>query len=118
MRDYVSKALKDHLDHRSVESAYVFCTKKGTLFSPRNVLRHFKTVLRKDGLPETYRIHDLRPAFASYLLSQNTPPQDVQEIIGHASFSTTVDIYGHLMPGAKRDAARKMDDFFGNVGIP
>jgi len=29
---------------------------------------------------------------------------------------TTMDIYGHLMPGAKRDAARKMDHFFGNSG--
>ena len=45
-------------------------------------------------------------------------PRDIQEIIGHASFSKTVDIYGHLMPGAKRDAARKMDDFFGSVGVP
>jgi len=29
-----------------------------------------------------------------------------------------VDIYGYLMPGAKREAAKKMDDFFGKVGIP
>jgi integrase len=51
----------------------------------------------------------------SYLLSQNTPPKDVQEIVGHASYSTTVDIYGHLMPGAERTAAKKMDKFFGEI---
>jgi len=79
-------------------------------------VRHFKTILKRAELPEVIRIHDLRHTFVSYLLSQNTPPRDVQEIVGHASFSTTMDIYGHLMPGAKRDAARKMDHFFGNSG--
>jgi len=110
--------IQEHLDYRSVKSAFVFCTENWTLFSPRNDLRHFKTVKRKAGLPETYQIHDLCPAFASYLLSQNTPRRYIQEIVGHASFSTKVDIYRHLMPVTKRDAARKMDDFFGNFGIP
>jgi len=76
----------------------------------------FKKILKKAGLAATYRIHDLRHTFVSYLLSQNTPPRDVQEIVGHASFSTIVDIYGHLMPGAKREAAKKMDGFFNGMG--
>ena len=40
---------------------------------------------------------------------------DVQDIVGYASFSTTVDIYGYLMLGAKQEAAKKMDDFFDEV---
>ena len=118
MPEFVKLVLQKHLEKRDIESKFVFCTSNGTPFSPRNIVRHFKSTLKKAGLPETTRIHDLRHTFVSYLLSQNTPPRDVQEIVGHASFSTTVDIYGHLMPGAKRDAAKKMDGFFGDVGIP
>jgi integrase len=46
------------------------------------------------------------------MLSQNVPPKDVQVIAGHASYKTTMDIYGHLMPGAQREAAEKMDKLF------
>jgi integrase len=48
-------------------------------------------------------------------LAKKQPPKDVQVIAGHADFSTTMDIYGHLMPGAHEEAAKKMDDFFGSV---
>jgi hypothetical protein len=33
----------------------------------------------------------------------------VQVIAGHSHYSTTVDIYGHIMSGAQKEAARKMD---------
>ena len=118
MPEYVKEVLKLHLENRTVESEFVFCTSNGTPFIPRNILRHFKITLRNAGLPQSIRIHDLRHTFVSYLLSQNTPPRDVQEIVGHASFSTTVDIYGHLMPGAKQEAAKKMDGFFNGLSVP
>ena len=94
-----------------VESPYVFCTSKGTPFGPRNIVRHFKRALLKAGLPETIRLHDLRHTFVSFML-QYVPPKDVQVIAGHADFSTTMNIYGHLMPGAQQEAAKKMDKLF------
>jgi integrase len=39
----------------------------------------------------------------------------VQVIAGHASFSITMDIYGHLMPGAQREAAKKVDKMFEDI---
>jgi integrase len=36
----------------------------------------------------------------------------VQEIVGHASFGTTMDIYGHLLDGAHAQAAKKMNQLF------
>jgi integrase len=117
--DYAKEVLSQHLANREVESDYVFCTSNGTPFIPRHIVRHFKAQLKKAGLPKNIRIHDLRHTFVSYLLAQNTPPKDVQEIVGHASFSTTMDIYGHLMPNAHRDAAKKMDRFFEDIeGVP
>ena len=109
--EFVSEVLRRHLN-REIDSHYVFCTSRGTPFGPRNIVRHFKKMLKKAGLPETTRIHDLRHTFVSFMLAQNVPPKDVQIIAGHADFSTTMDIYGHLMPGAHHEAAKKMDKLF------
>jgi integrase len=110
--DFTRRVLTEHLATRKTQSQYVFCTSKGTPFGPRNMLRHFKAVLQRAGLPGTVRIHDLRHTFVSYQLAAGTPASDVQKIAGHASFSTTVDIYGHLMDGAHRESAKKMDALF------
>jgi integrase len=112
--NFVYEALKTHLDNQIVESEYIFCTSKGTPFGPRNVARHFKKTLKKAGLPDHVRLHDLRHTFVSYMLSRNVPPKDVSEIAGHSTFAVTTDIYGHLMPGAKREAAEKMNTLFEN----
>lgn len=109
---FARKVLADHLASQAVESKYVFCTSRGTPFGPRNVMRHFKKFLEKAGLPRSIRLHDLRHTFVSFMLAENVPPSDVQKIAGHASFSTTVDIYGHLMLGAHKEAASKMDKLF------
>ncbi len=110
MPDFVKAALQNR--ERVVESPYVFCTSKGTPFGPRIIVRHFKKTLKKAGLPESIRIHDLRHTFVSFMLAQNVPPKDVQVVAGHADFSTTMDIYGHLMPNARQEAAKKMDKLF------
>jgi integrase len=112
MPDFVFETLLNQYKHRNPDSEYVFTTSKGSPFFPRNIVRHFKKALKKAGLPETTRIHDLRHFFVSWLLAQNTPPKDVQVIVGHAQFSTTVDIYGHMMPEAYQDAADKMNGLF------
>ena len=104
--------------NRNTSSDYVFRTSNGTPFIPRNIVRHFKKTLNKAGLPPSTRIHDLRHFFVSWLLAQHTPPKDVQVIAGHADFSTTMDIYGHLMPGADRLAAKKMDSLFNRNELP
>jgi len=110
MPEFVKDALSNK--EKVVESSYVFCTSKGTPFSPRNINRHFKKVLQKANLPQTIRLHDLRHTFVSYMLFQDVPVKDVQVIAGHADFSTTKEIYGHLMPGAQKEAAKKMDSLF------
>jgi integrase len=110
--DFARDVLADHLARREVESEFVFCTSRGTPFGPRNVMRHFKKVLKRAGLPESTRLHDLRHTFVSFMLAENVPASVVQKIAGHASFSTTVDIYGHLMDGAQKEAAKKLDKLF------
>jgi integrase len=44
------------------------------------------------------------------LLAQGESLHYVKEQMGHASIQTTVDIYGHLVPGSNRNAVNRLDD--------
>lgn len=33
------------------------------------------------------------------MIQAGYPPKGIQEILGHASITTTLDLYGHLFPG-------------------
>lgn len=57
------------------------------------------------GWTVTPRIHDLRHTAASWWLAAGTELHIVRDQLGHESITTTIDTYGHLMPGA-RDVAR------------
>ena len=41
------------------------------------------------------------------------PPKMLQEIMGHASITTTLDLYGHLYPGEMDRYADRLDDAAG-----
>ena len=55
--------------------------------------------LEKAGLRKI-RFHDLRHTFGSLLIQDGTSFTYVKEQMGHSSIQVTVDVYGHLVPGA------------------
>ena len=61
-----------------------------------------------EGLKD-FHFHQLRHTFTSNLLSNGATPKDVQELIGHADVSTTMNIYAHATREAKRTSARLLD---------
>jgi integrase len=71
--------------------------------------RSFKPLLRRAGLPDI-RFHDLRHTCASLLLTRGTHPKLVQELLGHATVSITLDTYSHVLPGMDGDVAAGMED--------
>lgn len=88
------------------ENAYglVFCTTQGTPLDPSNLIRReFKPALTRAGL-RSIRFHDLRHSFVAMLLGLNVNLKVIQELLGHASIQTTMDIYGHLLPETKKQA--------------
>lgn len=67
----------------------------------------FKRALRLAGLPTTIRIHDLRHTFASWLALGGVPLQQIQLLLGHKDFQTTLR-YAHLNPSVLRGAIEKI----------
>jgi integrase len=53
-----------------------------------------------DGLPDTFTYHDLRHYYGTMLFAQGEAVKTVQTRMRHANPSTTLDIYGHPVPGA------------------
>ena len=46
------------------------------------------------------------------MLKQGAHPKVVQERLGHATISTTLDLYSHVAPGLQEAAAARFDDAF------
>lgn len=76
-----------------------------------------RTVLKKAGL-RRIRFHDLRHTYASLLLQNRESPVYVKEQLGHHSIQITVDTYGHLVPGANREAVNRLDDLLEKPAEP
>ncbi|UXN30697.1 tyrosine recombinase XerC [Glutamicibacter sp. M10] len=70
--------------------------------APYTIESRFRTARATvEGLPEDFRIHDLRHFFASFLIDSGEDVKKVQSAMRHASAKTTLDVYGHLMEDAK-----------------
>jgi integrase len=87
----------------------VFPSAVGTPLSHRNVVRSFKALLRRAGLPMSTRLYDLRHTCATLLLSSNVHPKYVQELLGHASIAQTLDTYSHVIEGMNGGFGDAMD---------
>jgi integrase len=60
----------------------------------------WKRAVDKSGIGQTPRIHDLRHTGASWLIADGVPLPFIQQRLGHANITTTVQTYGHLLPDA------------------
>ena len=71
--------------------------------------RDFKKLLDRAGLSPAFRFHDLRHTCATLLLSRNVHPKVVQEMLGHATISQTMDTYSHVLPGMQDEAVSALE---------
>jgi len=62
-----------------------------------------KRIIKAAGIPKI-RFHDLRHTCATLMLGAGVHPKVAQEILGHASIETTLDLYSHVTPTMQRQA--------------
>lgn len=102
-----------------IDSTEVLCrTPRGGLLRRDYYNREiWKPALAAAGLPADVTYHDLRHTFASTALAEGVPISEVSRWLGHKSITTTVDLYGHLVPEASGRARDALDKAFGAVSV-
>lgn len=60
---------------------------------------------------EPLGLHPARHTFASLMVASGANIKQISTIMGHADVSTTLDVYGHLLPGGTSEAAAKLNEY-------
>jgi integrase len=96
------------------DSGFVFTGQLGQVLHVNVLVTQFKRLIRQAVLPDL-RFHDLRHTSATLLLAQGVHPKIVQERLGHADISMTLNRYSHVTPDMQRSAADTLDAVFTKV---
>jgi integrase len=86
----------------------VFTSIKGTPINPHNLGRSFQALRESVGLPRI-TLHHLRHTTATLLKGLNVSVRDTQTILGHASPTTTQQIYQHSNGADQRVALQGIE---------
>ena len=89
----------------------VFTTQVGTPTEPRNAARSFARIADRAGLAGA-SLHTLRHSAASALITSGTHIKVIQELLGHATYAVTADIYAHVAVEQQREAAERLGEAF------
>jgi len=84
-----------HLCKGTKDSRPLFMSHVGTRLTTRSMERMMKRYLIKSNLSAAVSPHALRHSFATHMLDAGADLRSVQELLGHASLSTT-QIYTHV----------------------
>ncbi len=86
--------------------ANLFLTKRGTPFAAVTLWLRVKRRAERVKIARNITPHMLRHSFATHLLEHGADLRVIQELLGHASISTT-EIYTHVTGNRLRDVHRK-----------
>jgi integrase len=79
-------------------------------FDPQKLQGRADKAWRKAGLSRVTP-HECRHTFASLMIAAGVNAKALQAFMGHSSITTTLDTYGHLMPGSEDEAAGLLDAY-------
>lgn len=98
------------------ETWFIFTDELGNPLKSSTVYENFKKVAESIGIPSA-RFHDLRHTYAVNSLASGDDPKTVQENLGHATASFTLDVYGHVSDRMKSESARRQQELIERMGI-
>jgi len=79
-------------------TGYLFQTRSGNSVNYNNLRRDWVKICEDAGI-ELKHIHAFRHTFATAALAKGIPVLEISRILGHSNATTTLNMYGHSMPG-------------------
>lgn len=95
--------IREYLDERfngkyGGQNEYLFANENGKPFTRQNVTQVVRAYVNRVVGRNDIGAHDLRHAYASWLITHGTQLEDIQALLGHSSYATTVIYASHLCP--------------------
>jgi integrase len=110
----IASVLREHLvDHKRItgrSAGLVFGSSPDHPPTPSSIWRRARRAWKQAGL-DPIGLHECRHTFASMMIAAGVNAKALSSYMGHASVSTTFDMYGKLMAGNEDEAAAQLDDF-------
>lgn len=115
LREYLKKAHENYLLRKEkmgkdfFDRGYVVCQENGKPYKPNSFTCKFNEFLKKNDLKHI-RLHDLRHTNATLMLTQGISAKVAQIRLGHSDYSTTMNIYSHVLKSVETEAAEKIEN--------
>lgn len=94
---------------------FVMTWENGKVVHPNYYTMRIKKIMQKLGIEKNIRFHDLRHTNATLLIQQQVDFKTLQKRLGHADFSTTMNIYAHVTEDMQRDATDKISSLIHKI---
>ena len=113
---FLTEMLAEHLAARGLtaadKDALVFVAQRGNRLRIENWRKRvWLPATEKAGLPG-YHFHWLRHTSVALMVELDTHPRVIQERLGHSSWATTMDTYGHILEATDDGVTGKLDGMF------
>ena len=92
----------------------VFTDPLGKHYIINTFYKNFKTIAESIGRADA-RPHDLRHTAATVAIAAGADVKSVQDLLGHATASFTLNVYAHTSDKMKKDTAARMQSYYDNL---
>ena len=94
----------------------VFTNEVGSHYAISTFYNHFKRIAASIGRPDA-RPHDLRHTAATVAIASGADIKSVQDLMGHATASFTLNVYAHTSDKMRKDTADRMQSYYDSLSI-
>lgn len=94
----------------------MFTDETGAHWAIHTFYTRFKKIVASIGRPDA-RPHDLRHTAATVAIASGADVKSVQDMLGHATASFTLNVYAHTSERMREDTAERMQNYYDSLAV-